>query len=122
MLSENSSEVFTSLQTFRSKVNANGRARKLLQNWEPLVIVESTDASERYFLRIRDTSIQPIEFEGDDEAEHSVHIRGTSSELAAVFCGEKNAARSVLNADLEVFAADKDQVKLDAISMVIWGI
>lgn len=116
------SDIQAALVGFKDRVNNSPRARKLLTNWEPVVLVESTDGAERYFMNIKDSTISSVATEGDDEASHLVHVRGTAAELCAVFLGKKNAARAVLDTDLEVFASDKDQVKLDAISLVVWGV
>jgi hypothetical protein len=110
------------LESFRTLVNGHARVRKLIKGWEPVVFVEPTDLDERYYLHVRSSEITQITASCDSEPEHLVHVRGPTRELTAVFSGRKSAARAVLDADLEVFAIDRDQVKLDAISMILWGV
>jgi hypothetical protein len=113
--------VLECLQRFRTLVNSNARAKKLLKGWDPVVLVEPTDADARYYLHVRDAEVCLSTSDSRDGVDNLVHVRGTRQELARVFSGEKSAARAVLDASLEVFAADRDQVKLDAITMIIWG-
>jgi hypothetical protein len=109
------------LLAFQKKANEHPRIESLIRDWSPVIIVESTDTDARYFMPVSAGKI--VECTASEHASnHTVHLRATESQLTAIFCGESNPAESFLNGELEIYATDKDQVKLDAISLVLWGI
>jgi hypothetical protein len=116
--------MFECLKRFQGLVNSNGRVKKLLKGWEPIVLIEPTDADARYYLSVRGAEVAEVTHRPErelDGSEHLVHVRGAAADLERVFSGQESAARAVLDATLEVFARDGDQVKLDAITLVLWG-
>lgn len=114
--------LFEVLQTFQGQVNGNKRVQKLLKGWEPIILVESTDAPDIFHMHVSASQITKIEPAVEREIDHLVHLRAKRSDLIAIFSGQRNPARAFLDADLECFASDKDQVKLDAIALIIWGL
>ncbi len=115
-------DLFSVLQSFQSKVNGNSRVQRLLRGWEPIILVESKDIEDRYYMHMRGSQIAQIDRTCEGEIEHFVHLRAKREDLMAIFSGQRNPARAFLDADLECFANDKDQVKLDAIALIIWGL
>jgi len=113
-------ELVGTLQAFKVKANAHPRIPSLIKGWEPTIVLESSDSGQRRYMRVQSGQIQAIGDEGDANA-HTVHLRATDEVLQSVFDGRSNPAEAFLDGALEIFATDKDQVKLDAISLVLWG-
>jgi|SRR5262245_37987696 len=108
------------LSEFVHSVNTHPSVAKLLKGWEPLLAIEATDDGERFHLRVRNCRVADAGT-GDPDAAHAILIRGENAVLAEVFSGALNPAQAYLEGRLEVFGSDRDQIKLDAISLVLWG-
>jgi hypothetical protein len=113
--------VMDALERFRARANASERVRRITAAWHPPVFVECSDTGARYRLLLSDggiTGIDPTDAEPDESA---LLIRGECRVLAAVFGGALHPLRAYNDGELEVYGAQGDQVKLDAISLVVWG-
>jgi SCP-2 sterol transfer family len=108
------------LSAFVASVNAHPQIGRLLKGWEPLLQIEATDDGQQFHLRIENARVGDVGL-GRAEAEHAVLVRGESAVLTRVFSGALNPAQAYLEGNLEVFGSDRDQIKLDAISLVLWG-
>ncbi|TPW09166.1 MAG: hypothetical protein FD130_2634 [Halothiobacillaceae bacterium] len=113
-------DIEQTLKTFQAKVNAHASLRSLLKGWEPTIIVESTDSQKVFSLPVRNQKIDAVWSHRHDD-HHEVLVRGAEALLEAVFSGKTNPARAHLDGLLGVFGSDRDQVKLDSISLVLWG-
>ncbi|WP_032915729.1 SCP2 sterol-binding domain-containing protein [Leptospira santarosai] len=109
------------LASFQEQVNENPKMKTLLKNWEPVILVESNDSDNKYFLTVKETKIVSIQKNHGEDIKHLIHLRASSESIVLVFSGKLNPAKAFLDGTLEVFAPDKDQIKLDAISLVLWG-
>jgi len=107
------------LSRFQAKVNEHPRLRTLLKGWDRDVRVECDDIDLRHGVRFRDTLIQDIA-EDDGDADVPITMRASHAVLIDVFEGRRNPATLFLDGELQVFASDKDQTKLDAISLLLW--
>jgi len=108
------------LQAFARSVNSDARLAGLLKGWEPLLTVEATDSGAQFAFQVSRGQMHPIDG-ADAKQENPVLIRSDSETLMRVFGGELNPAQAYLEGSLEVFGSDRDQTKLDAISLVLWG-
>lgn len=108
------------LNEFRVKANDHPRVRGLLNGWQPVIVIEAVDTGNTWYMPVRDCQVSAVE-RRFEHASHVVHLRATGDILTSIFKGASNPAEAFLNGELEIFASDKDQVKLDAISLVLWG-
>lgn len=115
------SELLLSLQSFQSEVNKNDGVKKLTKNWNPRMIIQSSNSEEVYTLAIQESSISEI-IAGEVASAHEIRIEGDAEILRDVFNGKTNPAEAVLNGEIAVYGEQSDQIKLDAISLVIWGL
>lgn len=111
----------TVLVDFQAKVNENERIERILNGWSPNIVVEPRGADEEYTMVVAQSKITEV-LDGRQTAEHLVHVAAEPDVILQVFTGELNPSEAVLDGILSVFASDKDQVKLDAITLVLWGI
>lgn len=109
------------LNDFGELANSTPRIRQLLNGWEPTLVVQSRDDSTTFSTTIRNQDILPWQ-SGDMAADHQITLCAQQDVLEKIFTGKLNPARAHLDGTLEVFADDRDQVKLDAISLILWGI
>lgn len=107
---------------FVERVNSNKRIPSLIKGWEPNIIVESEDSDDLYTLMVRGCVVDEMVSGETSKPEHEIRVCASLNELCNVFSGNKNAANSFLSGDLTLFASDKDQVKLDAIGLLVWGL
>jgi hypothetical protein len=108
------------LRAFVQSANAQPRVGKLLKGWEPLLLIEATDDGQRFKMRVHDSRLDEVA-PSEVESDPSILVRGSNEILRAVFSGALNPARAYLEGSLEVFGSDRDHIKLDAISLVLWG-
>ena len=108
------------LRSFIQSANTHPHIAKLLKGWEPLLSIEATDDGQCFNLRVRDSRIDEVAGE-DTDAAHSILVRGESDVLREVFSGGLNPAQAYLEGNLEVFGSERDHIKLDAITLVLWG-
>lgn len=109
------------LVDFQTKVNENERIARILNGWSPNIYVEPRGGDEPYTMVVADSKITAV-LDGRKDADHLVHVAAEPGVIRQVFSGELNPSEAVLDGILSVFASDKDQVKLDAITLVLWGI
>ena len=109
------------LEQFRTKVNGDFRLTSILRGWEPVIMIEVPNAGWKQYLPVRDCRIAEITSDSQDVS-HVVRLRSSEETLIAIFDGRCNPVEAFLNGELEIFATDNDQVKLDAISLVLWGV
>ncbi|HXZ96852.1 MAG TPA: hypothetical protein VEG37_07400 [Burkholderiales bacterium] len=108
------------LEKFRSTVNGDSRLTNILRGWEPVIMIEVPNAGWRRYLPVHECRIAEITSDFKD-ASHIVRLRSSEETLIAIFDGRYNPVEAFFNGELELFATDNDQVKLDAISLVLWG-
>lgn len=111
------------LGVFRDKVNAQPRIKTLLKGWNRLVHVQPAERDQdvAYTLRFTNCEITEILPGRVDEGGETIHLRASEATLREAFLGRRNPATLFLEGELEVFASDRDQTKLDAIALIIWA-
>lgn len=106
-----------SLEIFCGRVNSHPRMRTLLASWDRDIEVSPTDSDELLRMRCRDSLLSVVPPSG---SEAEIVMRADKEMLTSIFVGGSNPAMLFLYGDLQVFASDKDQVKLDAIALILW--
>ncbi len=110
------------LHDFRSAFNANERVKRLVKGWDRLIVVEATDTESVLTMIVHDLMVTEIKAgahrEDDDDL---IHLQASENNLIKIFSGDYNPANALIDGELAVFSSEKDKVKLEAISIVIWG-
>jgi hypothetical protein len=109
------------LGSFVAAVNDNPRIAKILKDWNPAIAIEATDTGEHLDFQVRGSVVSERKPDGGP-VPHRVALQATEETLCRVFSGAVNPVQAHLAGRLAVFATDRDNVKLDAICMVLWGI
>lgn len=114
------STFLAAIEGFAQRANANVHVRKLARNWHTQIFVEGTDPSSCYCMRLVDGLITDIEPAPVPQHE-TLLLRGRTPLLVAVFGGLLHPLTAYNDGDLEIYGSQPDQVKLDAISLLVWG-
>lgn len=109
------------LEGFRDRVNAHARLPQLLRGWNRSIVVESLDTGHVVTLIVREAKIVEMLDEAREDPAHPITVHGDLEVLCGIFDGSANPAQAVLEGGLAVYGSDTDQVKLDAITLVVWG-
>lgn len=112
------------LLDFQNRFNNHERAKKLVNNWNRLILLDATDTGSMFGLVVKDQEMisvsQMDSYDEDDE--ELVHLQGEEEVLKNVFSGVYNPATALVDGALAVFSQDRDKVKLEALAMIIWRI
>ncbi len=108
------------LRSFADLVNSNAQLSDLMKGWEPVIEVCASDTGVQFYMPVRDSKIASIDVEASG-IERVVRLRSTEAILTDVFAGRRNPAEAFLQQELSIDASERDQVKLDAISLVLRG-
>lgn len=114
------SPLLHAIEGFAQRANANEHVRRLARDWHTQIYVEGTDPSSCYCMRLVDGLITGIERAPVPEHE-TLLLRGRTPLLAAVFGGLLHPLTAYNDGDLEIYGSQPDQVRLDAISLLVWG-
>jgi hypothetical protein len=111
------------LRNFQHLFNDNPRVRKLVKNWERIILLNATDTGSKYSLVVQAnemTEVREAVQTEEDQCESLVHLQAEESVLKQIFSGKYNPATALLDGALAVFSEERDKVKLEALAMIIW--
>jgi len=110
------------LHGFQNTFNANENVKKLVRGWDRSIVVEATDTESVLTMIVNDLLIKAIKAGSDGEnVDTLIHLQASEENLIRIFSGDYNPANALIDGELAVFSSEKDKVKLEAISIVIWG-
>lgn len=95
------------LNHFADMINSNEAVRSLLNNWEPLLLLEETDSGEKHHLQIKRSRIEDVGA-GDIESANKIIIRGDRTTLGKMFLGSLHPAQAHAKGALEIAASASD--------------
>jgi uncharacterized protein (DUF2267 family) len=110
------------LKHFQNTFNENARVKKLIKNWERSLIIEATDTEATLTMIITDLVMTEVRDGAHPNEDNPIHLQASQDSLIRIFSGDYNPAHALIDGELAVFSSEKDKVKLEAITMVIWGI
>ena len=91
----------------------------LLKGWDRMTLVEAEDTGATYTMDFRGCQITRL-VSGHEEGTVNIRLKASERILTDIFSGALNPSSEFLDGRLVVDASDKDQVKLDAISLILW--
>ena len=109
-----------SMAAFAQRANANPHVCKLTEALQTQLHVEVLEAGDCYRLPVVAGAIT-----GVDRVPVPTHetllLRGRAPVLEAIFDGRMHPLVAFNRGELEVYGPQPDQIRLDAISLLIWG-
>ncbi|MGZ8969356.1 MAG: hypothetical protein ACXW2W_09165 [Telluria sp.] len=111
------------LERFRTDVNTNAQIQRIVKGWNTDVALESRDVGHTWRLCINEGLIGQIA-PGNDASfdDCPMRIVGDSAVMRGLFEGRINGIRANNDGLIEIYGPMSDQVKLDAIALILWGI
>ncbi|MCL4318480.1 MAG: SCP2 sterol-binding domain-containing protein [Firmicutes bacterium] len=106
------------LENFAHECNENERLRQMNREWNRTIVIRDTDSGNHYWLRSRAGSIQTGE---GPISEADMQVEGSQEVIRAVFSGEMSPTEPYNAGDLLVKGRQDDLMRLDIITLLIWG-
>lgn len=110
------------LTAFQTTFNENPRVKKLIKNWTRSIVVEALDTEAVMTMFVDDLKLTQVLEGAHGDGDEQVHLQANQDVLIDIFSGERNPVHTLVDGELAVFSSEKDKVKLEAITMVIWGL
>lgn len=112
-------EFYAALDQFRDKVNRNARLRQMLHDWDREISVVAGDL-ENVPASI---TMRGGEMEWQPELAKSpqIELSAPSDVLIGIFQGSETPTEPYLDGRLKVRGTQEDVLRLDFISLMIWG-
>lgn len=111
-------EITASLFAFQQNYNKNKRLKKMNVDWDRIVLVQANDISSKHTFVLRKGELTVAE--GPPE-KPDITIISDSETLADMFYGDTTPTEPYNNGTLKVLGTEDDIVRLDFISLMIWG-
>ena len=111
------------LNNFATSVNNDVQIQRVTKAWQVNIQLECTDCEDKYLLEIKSGRVENVvvgDFEVDESMDNVI-LRGDKTCFSDVFQGHRNPALASLEGDLQVFGKESHNVKLDAITLILWG-
>jgi putative sterol carrier protein len=111
------------LRDFQSRFNANEQVKKLVRGWDRSILLEATDSDAIFTVTLQGLLITDVKArnETDPDDDNLVHLQASEENLIRILSGDYQPATALIDGELAVFSSEPDKVKLEAISIVIWG-
>jgi putative sterol carrier protein len=86
-------------------------------------LLEATDSDAIFTVTLQGLLITNVKAgnETDPDDDNLVHLQASEENLTRIFSGDYQPATALIDGELAVFSSELDKVKLEAISIVIWG-
>lgn len=111
------------LDNFKHQVNGNAQIQRIVKGWNTDVALEERDTAVCWRLRVNEGVIGDIDRGAPATYEDCpMRIVGDAATIRAVFEGRINGIRANNDGLIEIYGPMGDQVKLDAIALILWGI
>lgn len=114
-------DLYAALNRFRQQANGNAAVRRIAGGWSQTLVVESRDTGTAYQVDIGGGQMSEVRARDAGQEEQGLLIRGDEAVLCRIFSGVLNPVKAYNDGALEIYGEQRDQVKLDAISLVLWG-
>ncbi|MCL5967064.1 MAG: SCP2 sterol-binding domain-containing protein [Firmicutes bacterium] len=103
------------LRDFASRCNDNERLRQMNRDWTRTIAVRPSE-DEPVFLRYEAGEVAVT-----DLADPDLVVEGPNEILCAIFTGETTPTEPYMDGTLLVRGSQDDMMRLDIISLLIWG-
>lgn len=113
---ENGGGLRDALETFARRINEDARMRKMVADWERTIALEASEGGGGG-LRVRAGEVTVV----DAPDAPDVVLRASGQVLADVFRGAVSPTEPYLDGTLTVQGSQEDVLRLDFLSLMIWG-
>ncbi len=111
-------ELTESLRAFTDSYNKNERLKVMNRDWNRVVVVKANDIESLHTLTVQDGVVSIREGASDQP---DLTVISDSETLADMFYGDITPTEPYNNGTLRIMGSEDDIVRLDFISLMIWG-
>ena len=111
-------EITGSLKAFKDNFNKNDRLKVMNRDWNRVVVIRATDVESLHTLTLREGVVSLIEGASDSP---DLTVISDSETLADIFYGDITPTEPYNNGSLRIMGSEDDIIRLDFISLMIWG-
>ncbi|MGB9887654.1 MAG: SCP2 sterol-binding domain-containing protein [Moorellales bacterium] len=106
------------LADFRDRCNADPQLRRMLADWDRTILIQATDADSSYVLIVKDGTVF---LDHGQAGQADLTVSAKLDLLVDLFSGRITPTEPYLNGTLRVLGREEDVMRLDFISLMIWG-
>lgn len=111
-------EITESLKAFTQGYNANEKLKIMNRDWDRVIQVLTTDIESAHTLELKNGNLAFREG-GTDKPD--LTVLSDSETLADMFYGDITPTQPYMNGTLRIMGSEDDIIRLDFISLMIWG-
>ncbi len=111
-------EITESLRAFAQGYNANQRLKVMNKDWNRVIQVLTTDIESAHTLVLQEGDLT---FREGPVENPDLTVISDSETLADMFYGDITPTEPYMNGTLRIMGSEDDIVRLDFISLLIWG-
>lgn len=104
---------------FVDDANNNARVRNVITDWSPHIVLASENSDWSATVVVNDATLSVRE--GKHPASHMITLHADDSVFASILSGQSNPAEESINGTLQVYGDARDQIRLDVLTMILWG-
>ena len=101
---------------FTKACNENERLRQMNHDWDRVIVVRPDDAAEEHLVAYHGGVASVV-----DTGEPDLVVEGSSRVLEDIFSGAITPTEPYMSGDLRVAGSQDDMMRLDIITLLIWG-
>ncbi len=106
----------TALGAFAGRINADPKLRKMVAGWDRAIALEATDGDGAGIL-VRGGEVLVAEL----PAQPDIRLSASQGVLTDVFSGRLSPTEPYVDGSLRVEGSQEDVLRLDFLSLMIWG-
>jgi putative sterol carrier protein len=111
-------EITESLKSFADGYNKNERLKVMNRDWNRVVVVKANDIESLHTLTVADGVLSMRE---GGSGQPDLTVISDSETLADMFYGDITPTEPYNNGSLCIMGSEDDIIRLDFISLMIWG-
>lgn len=111
-------EITESLEAFARAYSENARLKVMNRDWDRNVLILPEDIESAHTLVLKDGELS---FSQGKTAEPDLTVISNSDILADMFFGDITPTEPYMNGTLRIIGSEDDILRLDFISLLIWG-
>ncbi|MDI3269385.1 MAG: SCP2 sterol-binding domain-containing protein [Bacillota bacterium] len=112
-------ELREALEDFVARYQEEPRLKVMNRDWDRVLHVVPTDLPEgRFTLRVKEGDVL---LEDGASGEADMVLRAKSDLLTDLFFGDISPTEPYMQGDLRIEASEEDTIRLDVITLMIWG-
>lgn len=111
-------EINESLQAFLASYQKNERLKTMNRDWDRVINVRATDIQSEYTMTLIKGE---LEIKEGAAGQVDLTVESDSETLADLFYGDITPTEPYMNGTLKISGSEDDILRLDFISLMIWG-